>query len=167
MPDPAGLLAAGRLLLSAGEQPPSDAQCRRAVSTAYYALFHAILGAAATRFMGSGQEERPGYGLLYRGFQHGRMRRVCQDLTASPLRPALQRQLGRSDAGAEMRQVALAFIQLQDARHAADYDPAAAFSPVNAESRLLQAELAIATFARVPPEEQADILALMLVDPRA
>lgn len=166
MPDPAGLLAAGRLLLSAGADPPSEAQLRRAVSTAYYALFHALLAAAAARFMGPGGQARPGYALLYRGFQHGRMRRVCQDLDVAALRPAVARQLGRPRVSPAMCQVAAAFIALQDARHAADYDPSARFDAADVTATLTEAEDAIAAFAQVPAEQQADILALMLVDPR-
>ena len=167
MPNPAGLVAAGRLLLTAGAGPPSEAQLRRAVSTAYYALFHALLGAGATRFMGPGQQARPGYALLYRGYQHGRMRRVCQDLDVAALRPAVARQLGRSQVGPAMRRVAAAFVALQDARHASDYDPAARFDVADVTAALTEAEDAIAAFTAIPPEDQADILALMLVDPRA
>jgi len=42
------LLAAARRLSDASRQPPpTDAQLRRAVSTAYYAVFHTVLRAAA------------------------------------------------------------------------------------------------------------------------
>jgi hypothetical protein len=72
-------------LLAAGSR--SDAQRRRAVSTAYYAVFHHILAAAAARFMGPGTEASGGYRLLYRGFNHGRMKTVCTALTAPALSP--------------------------------------------------------------------------------
>jgi uncharacterized protein (UPF0332 family) len=55
MPDPAELLAVARQLANSLPQP-NDAQLRRAVSTAYYAVFHKILLAAAERFMGPGTE---------------------------------------------------------------------------------------------------------------
>jgi len=57
MPDPAELLSVARLLSTIGSEPRSDdAQLRRAVSTAYCALFHKVLRAAAQCFMGAGQE---------------------------------------------------------------------------------------------------------------
>jgi hypothetical protein len=65
MPDPSELLAGARLLSDAsGAIPPSDAQLRRAVSTAYYALFHKVVRAAAERFMGPAHENAAGFSLL-------------------------------------------------------------------------------------------------------
>ena len=68
MPDPAELLGVAKLLSVTGPAPPTDAQLRRAASTAYYAVFHAVLRAAADRFMGAGQASAPGDAILYRGF---------------------------------------------------------------------------------------------------
>ena len=57
MPIPFEFLALARSL-SAGSDGlrPNDAELRRAVSTAYYALFHKVVHTAADRFMGPGQQ---------------------------------------------------------------------------------------------------------------
>lgn len=93
---PADLLLVARQLADpSGATPPNDAQLRRAVSTAYYAVFHTILQAAAERFMGPGQEHTGGYSLLYRSFNHGKMRAVCEKLGASALNQNTIAQLRR------------------------------------------------------------------------
>lgn len=164
MPDPAGLLAAARLLLSAA--PAEDAQLRRAVSTAYYALFHKVAQAAAERFMGTGMQEMAGYGLIYRSFNHGRMKAVCVSLDVKALSRPVAQQLGRSGVSGSMRAFASAFVNLQEQRHLADYDPTAMFAPADAQFLVDAAKAAITAFDQAPPDERADVLALMLANPR-
>src|SRR5882724_7217362 len=90
---------------------PSQASLRRAVSTAYYALFHLLIEEAALLWQGSA-ESRTG---IERGFQHGPMKNISRQFqklswqdwhdNQQPLPPAL-------------RQVASAFVYLQEERHA-------------------------------------------------
>jgi hypothetical protein len=128
VPDPSALLAVARLLLSAEPEPPaSDARLRRAVSTAYYALFHKVLRSGAECFMGAGKQQTAGYGLLYRSFNHGRMKSVSGSLDVEMLGKTLQQHLGRTAVSQDMRNFAAAFVALQDARHVADYDPVSVF----------------------------------------
>lgn len=163
MLDPAELLRTSKLLLEpAAGAPASDGQLRRAVSTAYYALFHTLLKAAAERFMGAGSAGRPGYAILYRGFSHGRMKSVCQAVDVAQLSAHLSRQLGRSAIDRSLRDCASGFVALQLARHQADYDPLARFDLAYATDIVDLATLAIDAFASAPVEERADLLALML-----
>ena len=53
---------------------PSQASLRRAVSTAYYALFHLLVEEGALRWTGS-PEGRTGF---ERGFNHGSMRTISE-----------------------------------------------------------------------------------------
>lgn len=97
MPDSSEPLAVARLLSNAsGPDPLSNAQMRRAVSTAYYALFHKVLRAAAERFMGPGQENASEFSLLYRSFDHHQMRNTCESLRVSTLKESRKRHLGRT-----------------------------------------------------------------------
>lgn len=100
---------ARRLADPSAGTPPSDAQLRRAVSTAYYAIFHAALTSAAERFMGAADARRPGYALLYRGFEHGRMRRVCEDVDRPIMGALHQRHLGLPTIDADLRAFATEF----------------------------------------------------------
>ena len=85
MPDPADLLQAARLLLTADPQPPTGDRLRRAVSTAYYALFHMVLASGARRFVGVENEGTAGYRLIYRALTHGRIKSVCASLDKNRL----------------------------------------------------------------------------------
>ena len=96
---------------------PEQAWLRRSVSTAYYALFHLLVGEAVQCWNGS-QAARAG---LERAFEHKRMMEVSRAVSngtwkgwGTPL-PAVP---------GELRSVAQTFINLQDARHQADYDNA-------------------------------------------
>jgi hypothetical protein len=164
VPDPSDLIAVARLL--SAQAPPTDAQLRRAVSTAYYAVFHRILRAAAQRFIGVGREASAAYALIYRGFDHGRMKAVCVALSASTLNDKLRFGLGKSAVSQEMRDFASAFPDLQDVRHLADYHPNTQFLPSDVSSLIDSAEAAIDAFDRAAPEEQADVLALLMVGAR-
>jgi hypothetical protein len=164
--DPPELLAVARSLSAATAPPPSKAHLHRAVSTAYYAVFHKVLRAGAERFMGPGMEKSGGYSLIYRAFNHGRMRRVCEALAAGRLSPASQEQLGRTSISQEMRLFANNFVSHHEVRQLADYDPLADLPQHAVLIFVDAAEAAIAAFDQAAPDEQADVLALMLTNPR-
>jgi uncharacterized protein (UPF0332 family) len=157
---------ARRLTDTSADPSPGHARLRRAVSTAYYALFHKVLGAASDRFLGSDRKATAAYGLLYRGFDHRTMRTVCEALHAAKLSERYRTQLGRLEISQDMRDFASLLPRLQRARQLADYDPATEFSASDASDRIDVAEAAIAAFDRAAPDEQTDVLALLLVGAR-
>ena len=151
MLDPAELLDAARLLVDASNStPPPDGQLRRAISTAYYALFHKVLDSAATRFMGTNHRHRPGFSLLYRGFNHGRMKSICKSIDVALLSQTYARHLGVARVSQDMRDFASVFVALQEARHTADYDPHWAVAHTDAIGLVDQADLGIQAFDRPP-----------------
>jgi uncharacterized protein (UPF0332 family) len=166
------LIDVARRLTDTGLDPgPGDAQRRRAVSTAYYALFHKVRGAkvrgaASNRFLGSDHEATAAYGLLYRGFDHRTMRAVCDALHAAKLSQRYQARLRRSEISQDIRDFAGLFPRLQEARLLADYDPAVEFSASDASEWIDAAQAAMAAFDRAAPDEQTDVLALLLVGAR-
>lgn len=168
MPEPSSdLLAVARLLATVEDgTEPTGARLRRAVSTAYYALFHKVSRAAALRFMGPDQENSAGYIMIYRSFDHRHMKTVCQALQASTLKERFRNHLRRNAVSQDMRDFAEVFPELQEARHLADYDPAVAFLPEQVSALIDSATAAITAFDRVAPDELADILALMMVRTR-
>ncbi len=117
--------------------------------------------------MGPGTEASAGYSLLYRSFDHQNMKTICLDLDVSTLKDRLKRQLRRDSVSQDMRAFANAFANLQEQRHLADYDPTYEFQPSDVVSLMDTANVAIAAFDRAAPDEQADVLALMMVRGRA
>ena len=141
---------------------PDDASLRRFVSTSYHALFPTVLTTAAERFVGAGTTRLRGYAIVYRTFNHGQMRQVCEGLTSSKLSTALNQQLGRASAHPDIRDFAVAFTDLQFRRQQADYDPAALITAQEAKTALDLADRGIQAFERAPEDERTDVLALML-----
>lgn len=159
---PSELLDAARLLASSQHLPLTDGRIRRAISTDYYALFHAVLTAGADRFFGATGRNRPGYAIVYRSFDHGRMKKACEDAARGTLTQTLQRQVRRAAFGPDLRDFANAFVLLQASRHIADYDPTAALQHADALAAIDRAERAIVSLNGAPDDERSDLLALML-----
>ena len=157
---------ARHLTATGAAMPLGNSYLRRAVSTAYYALFHTMLGAAADRFVGTAAKASAGYALLYRGYDHGQMRRLFEDLSKSTLKATLRSALNRNALSPELRQVSTEFVALQDLRHLADYDPVTGFNASDVSDIIDATEEAIGVFAQADAEEKSDLLALLLVGAR-
>ena len=106
--DPHDLIETARRLAQPGAAQPTQADLRRAVSTAYYALFHCLAAAAADLLTGS-SSRGPEWHQVYRALEHGKAKRACRQQGALRAFPM------------EIRSFAKAFVELQDARHEADY----------------------------------------------
>lgn len=103
-----------------GAGAPRQAVLRRAASTAYYALFHALIGTVAETF---GRSHWKAEVLFYRALDHGTARERCRKLAQKPLAPK-ERDFFEFEGFPEpLRLVADEFVRLQELRHHCDYDP--------------------------------------------
>ncbi len=103
------LISRARSSLS-GTKRPKSIFLRRAVSDAYYSLFHALAFLCADTLVGVTKRSDASWRRVYRSLEHG------------IAKTELQRKEVRSlDAGIKL--IASAFLQLQEERHYADYDP--------------------------------------------
>jgi hypothetical protein len=64
----------------AGKPGATQADLRRAISTAYYAVFHFCLTAAADMIVGASARSSARYSLVYRSVDHARLRGICEQL---------------------------------------------------------------------------------------
>ena len=135
--DPRDLMETARRLTESGISQPTQADLRRAVSPAYYALFHCLATAAADLLTGS--ERSPEWHQVYRALEHGKAKRACQQQRAMRAFPM------------EIRSFAKAFVELQDARHEADYALDGQYLKPDVLAIITRAEEAIDRF------EQADV----------
>jgi uncharacterized protein (UPF0332 family) len=115
MPYPHDLLEQAKHLANRERRAPA----RRAVSTAYYALFHLLIGEATLNWRRVDQRA-----LLARFFEHGKMKSASEkqrkDLnTYFKTKPAPCPEL---DCARHLHRVAETFFQAQQQRHSADYD---------------------------------------------
>lgn len=113
---------AERLTAPSGVGAPRQADLRRAISASYYGVFHAIATEAADDFVGKTQRDSSRYALVYRSIEHGRLRRVCEDIV-KPTPPAkYAKYVPTGGLGDDLVAVAIAVSELQERRHSADYD---------------------------------------------
>ena len=141
---------------------PSQASLRRAVSTAYYALFHLLVDAAAVRWHGS-PEARTG---VERGFHHGAMKSVSRQFERQNWRDWHGR---REPVPAVIRIIAGSFADLQEDRHLADYDNHEPWTLTEVEDILKATRLAFQHWDAVSADPMAGnyLLAMLLSKQRA
>ncbi len=110
------LLKQARILATRAPKRPKQANLRRAVSSAYYSLFHLLVHEAALHLL-RGSAQAPYRKGLTRAFTHTDMKKASNALIGGTL-PVY----GPITIPADLRAVARAFVDLQEARHRADYD---------------------------------------------
>lgn len=98
--------------------PEYQARLRRAVSTAYYAVFHAIIEASIDRFASKTSPEVQA--ALVRAFEHTTMKSFARSVASGSPPKVLQEVF--TEAPSELKQLVDSLSYLQDERHAADYD---------------------------------------------
>src|ERR1700726_118649 len=91
---------------------PKQVDLRRAVSAAYYALFHLLTTEAAQNWKHQSQRNR-----FARMFDHGRMKTCSSKVSSRPL-PSDPAEI---PIATDLKRVADSFVALQQARHTADY----------------------------------------------
>lgn len=125
-----------------GAGQPRNADLRRAVSSAYYALFHHVVGCVTGHVLASGSDEqRYEFG---RHITHAAIRQVCTWIGGTAGRPAgAQAALALMRRSTDLIDVAIAFVDLNEARHRADYDNLADFTKVTTLSLVDQAKDAL------------------------
>jgi hypothetical protein len=112
-----------------GAGQPRSVNLRRAVSAAYYAVFHGVVGAATEHLLpGAAPEERH---RLARSFTHANLRNACE-YVLHPNKSPKESIAAAAASNAVLVDVADAALLLQEQRHAADYDHLADFTKVGA-----------------------------------
>lgn len=125
------LIATAVRLSKVGSKRPKQADLKRSVSTAYYALFHALAKNAADTIVGVGKMRSDGaWTQVYRALDHGFAKNACKEI----------RNLGFPS---EIISCAYTFVQLQEARHRADYDPNERITRGDAQASIRNAAKAI------------------------
>jgi hypothetical protein len=167
MVDPHGLIAAARLLLGeTNTGAPNQTRLRRAVSTAYYALFHSVARAASDAFVGAGHRQSPRYEMVYRGFEHRRMKDGCAAVDKPLLGAKASKALGVTRASQGIRDVANAFVTLQERRHWADYSPTGKITRAEARDLVDLADSAVGQLSVTDSEERRNFLAYLMLSVR-
>lgn len=131
MPLANDLLEQAQFLVQREQRRPRQASLRRAVSTAYYAVFHLLASGAASQASPAapaGLSER-----VQRALEHGAMKEAAKRFEAGTL-PDHVRSLLTNPLPAPLVSVARSFVRLQEMRHMADYDVASRFERARAKN---------------------------------
>lgn len=155
------LLEQARSLASADPHRPKQANVRRAVSAAYYALFHEVAERAVASVL-SGAEATGRIGArMRRTVQHSTALRAAKWFTGGgPMPAAIQRMRSALAVDRDLVHVCQVFAELQEERHRADYELASPFSRAEANRRILDAESAISRLRGLQP--RGDTLIFLL-----
>jgi hypothetical protein len=97
---------------------PKQANLRRAVSSAYYALFHLLTSETAALYA----LEFEVAARINRTLNHAEMKKTSAMIAKNKLPKCVESPTSAYTAPADLRVVADAFVRLQQARHEADYD---------------------------------------------
>jgi uncharacterized protein (UPF0332 family) len=141
---------------------PRQASLRRAISAAYYAVFHLLVDEATKRLV-TGASRGALRHLLGRAFAHSDMKVAAEGFANGNISPKIRPALGKLRVQPELASVASAFIDLQQARHEADYDTAHRFTRQECLDLVEQAEKTFAHWETVRQTLQADTFLVALL----
>lgn len=146
--------------------PRRQVDLRRAISAAYYSVFHLLTAAAADRIVGRGKRATAHYALVYRDLDHRTLAQFCALASRPSLPPRYRRCCPEGGFSGKAQDFARAAFLLQQQRHAADYDPEQRFKPSEAEALIDVARTAVRQWSTADPEEREAFLMLLMFPPR-
>lgn len=152
--NPDHLLQIATELAEVNIRRPRRADLCRAVSTAYYALFHCLARTCADGLAGSSGSgsNRPMWRQVYRALDHGQAKKRCENVP-----PFFQE---------EVRDFGQTFADLQSKRHSADYDPDHPVKKSGVIKDIESARTAIDLLVNVPPNVQRNFAIHVLMKVR-
>ena len=128
----------------------------RAISTAYYAMFHCLANCCADTLVGGSGSDRsdPAWRQTYRALEHG------------TIRQRFGRSVIISRFPIEIQDFAKKFVDMQEKRHKADYDPEAAFSKLTVRRDLELVKRRIEMFNQAPLKDRRAFAVYVLLNLR-
>ena len=160
---PEDLLELAQELAGLHPETPHQASLRRAVSTAYYAIFHLLIAEATANW--SRPELRT---ILGRCFDHGPMK-TASETKVSQINKELEDNPADGPKKAvanHLRTVAKVFIQAQQRRNDADYNMAREWTPVEAYAQIASVREAFRSWHAVRDEAAAQAYLVSLLGTR-
>ena len=157
---------ADRLITPLAGGAPRQADLRRAISNAYYGLFHAVVTEAADDFVGASHRQTPRYSLIYRSVDHRWLRTLCEDIAKHTLPRKYDNYQPPGGFGPDLTAFATALVDLQEKRHLADYDPLLRVRTSDAISAVDTGRTALARLRSANRARRKAFLTLVVFSPR-
>jgi hypothetical protein len=140
--------------------PPLQVDVRRAISAAYYAVFHHVLTAAADTLIRKTRRDAS-YVVVYRSIDHGALKAVCQTVQSSKPPGGFGLSPANTAFSSGVREFGATVVALQARRHTADYDPAPLIHTSEATLAIAMGRKAIALFDAIPQDERLLFVSLL------
>jgi uncharacterized protein (UPF0332 family) len=154
------LLSQALHLVNRERRRPRQASLRRAVSTAYYALFHLLIHEASTMLVPNAALRL----IVSRAFAHTEMNKAPKSFAGGTLPNKFGPVTGGAPIPNALIDVARAFVDLQQARHEADYNLAKSFAKNEAKALIDQVAQAFHDWQAVRGSDHAQLyLACLLL----
>ncbi len=152
------LLSQAEALAQIDAKKPKQANLRRAVSSAYYAVFHYLVYEACAVQIGTQHGQASYRHVLGRAFAHTVMKQACTSFGGGTLKDAVAKGLPRNAAGnyvipTAIQDIAKTFVELQEKRHLADYDRTERFRRSDVLALIEQARNDVQNFAALPQSD--------------
>jgi hypothetical protein len=148
------LLNQAHLLADRSPAFPIQADLRRAVSTAYYALFHLLIADSIELIAPAAPIKLPAK--IGRAFAHAEMKQVCRAIANTRTTPAFS-DLLPAGFSMDLQFIANTFVELQSNRHSADYDLAVVYNYADTLDLILLARRAFATWRSIRASDEANV----------
>ena len=150
---PLSFIASARILAVSNGGEPTQPSLKRAISTAYYALFHTMAQNCADTLAGAERSSRSerAWAQTYRGLRHGLAAGRCQAATV------------RNGFPRDVEDFANAFRGMRSKREAADYDPHSRFAKSEVLQEIDNCEDVIRRFAAVRLKDRRAFAAFVLI----
>ncbi len=150
----AELIGQAHRLARATQRKPRQVDLKRAVSAAYYALFHTLAKLCADTIAGvAPPRSTKAWQQTYRALAHGFARNASAQAQNKGFPPMIVR-------------FAQQFVLMQQQRHAADYDPISSFHRGDVVTMIESVEGVIVEFKMAPRSDLRAFVALVLLDNR-
>jgi len=155
----ADLLEQAQHLAAREQGRPKQASLRRAISTAYYSMFHLLVD-DASRYLVASSRLRPA---VARSFEHQAVRAAAEAIGAisrSPNSNHWVRSHLNDPISADLTSICDTFVDLQKHRHKADYDIGIKFTRLQTNDVVSSAHLAHALWRRERNSHNAHVFML-------
>lgn len=156
------LLDQARQLAKREPRRPKQASLRRAISTAYYALFHLLINEAVCLLV-KGRDRKILRQTLSRAFTHAQMKKISQQFGNDSVSDKFLSALNGLRLQAELISIAKTFFDLQQVRHEADYDLSQDFMRQDCLDHVGRVEKAFEDWSKVRGSLQSEVFLVAML----
>lgn len=160
------LIALAHQIVRLNKGKPQQAQLRRALSTAYYAVFHFLIEKATHHVVGGAHKRTSLRAFLSRGVPHERLKKFCKEISQKRWPSIVKERVGPGvmpgGPSQALMQIADSFVSLQEHRIDADYSVTKRFSRTAVIIELGKADALMNNWGKLPNTYEKDFFLYLI-----